>query len=108
MPGHSFFLPRFVPLEFASRFYEILHFHLFKFAHTEYKLTCNDFISKCFSGLSNSKRNFHSTGFLDIKEVYKNPLSRFGTKINDTRVTGHGAQFSFKHKVELAYIRPVF
>src|SRR5690349_550576 len=72
MPLHSFFFPEFIPLHFFAWLDEELHFHLFKFTHAEYKLARNDFISECFSNLGDTKRNFHSSRFLNVQEVDKN------------------------------------
>ena len=77
VPAKSFFFPIIIPLYFFSRLNKELHFHLFKFTHSENELPGNYFIPKCFSGLRNSKRNFHSTGFLNIQKINKNTLGSF-------------------------------
>ena len=82
VPFQAEFFPEFKPLHFLTRTNEELHFHLFEFAHTENKLTGNYLISKCFSDLSYTERNFHTTGFLHIEVVYKNTLSSLGAQID--------------------------
>src|SRR5690554_817597 len=57
VPFFSFCFPVFVPFQLFSWTNEILHFHLLKFPHSKNELSCNDFISKCFSDLCNSERN---------------------------------------------------
>src|SRR6266511_6006549 len=81
MPFHSCLFPVFIPFFLSARANKELHFHLFKFAHTEYKLTRNNFITKGLTCLSNPKRNFHSCCFLHIKEIHKNTLRSFRSKI---------------------------
>ena len=81
MPTQAELFPMFEPFQFLTRTNEELHLHLFEFTHTENKLTSNDFISKGFTYLANTKRHLHSTGFLHIKEIDKNTLCRFRTEI---------------------------
>src|ERR1051326_8623465 len=82
MPFHSFLFPVFIPLFLCSWTNEELHFHLFKLSHAKNKLPCYDLITKCFPYLCNSKRNFHSSGFLHIQEVHKNSLCSFWSEVN--------------------------
>src|SRR5690606_8574685 len=58
VPVQAFFFPVFVPLHLYTRTYKILHFHLFKLAHTENKLSCNDLVTESFTDLCNPERNF--------------------------------------------------
>src|SRR5688500_17852932 len=74
VPAHSFFLPVFVPLFLCTRPYKKLHFHLLKLTHSENKLPCYNLVPECFTYLRNSKRNFHSAGFLHIQKIYENAL----------------------------------
>src|SRR6185437_8397527 len=54
MPFHSFCFPIVVPFHFCSGLHKELHFHLFKFTHSENKLACYNFIAECFASLCNS------------------------------------------------------
>ena len=79
MPLQTGFFPEFIPETFCARANKELHFHLFKFTHTEDKLTGNYLISKGFTSLGNPKRNLHPCSLLHIQEVYKDALSCFWT-----------------------------
>src|SRR5215469_14599023 len=59
MPFQAYLFPFFKPVEFCTGLNKKLHFHLFKFAHSENKLSRNYFVSKRLAYLSNSKRHFH-------------------------------------------------
>src|SRR5690606_18056551 len=91
-----------------SGFNKELHLHLFKLAHTKDKLTRHDFVSEGFAGLCNTKRDFHTSGFLNIQKIHKNALCRLGTKIQIYGVFGRSSQLGAKHKVKLLDISPVF
>ena len=69
-------------LSFGSGANKKLHFHLFKFAHAENKLTCYDLVSESLTGLRNTKWNFHTRCLLHVQKIYKNALRSFGTQIN--------------------------
>src|SRR5687768_11046497 len=71
MELHPGLFPALIPSHFGARADEKLHFHLFKFPHTERELTRNDLISKSFSYLRNPERNLHPSAFLHIKEIDK-------------------------------------
>src|SRR5688572_31868358 len=108
MPFHSFRFPVFVPLFLCTRTNKELHFHLFKFPHTENELPCDDLITKCFSYLCNTKRNFHPSCFLHIQKVYKYALSCFRTQVNGIVFFGRNStKFCGEHEIELANICPV-
>src|SRR5215204_97144 len=66
MPLHSLFAPILVPFFLSTGPNKKLHFHLLKFTHSENKLPCHNLVPECFSNLCNTKRNFHSAGFLHI------------------------------------------
>src|SRR4051812_14448801 len=76
MPFHSFGLPVFIPFLLRTRADKELHFHLLKLAHPENKLARHNLISKRFTNLCNTKRNFHTPGFLHIQKVYEDTLCR--------------------------------
>ena len=82
VPFNPQYLPFLKPIEFSPRPDEELKFHLFKLAHSENELPGNNLIPKGFTNLSNTKRYFHSSRFLDIQVIDKNSLSCFGTEIN--------------------------
>jgi len=82
MPFDTCLFPVFIPFKLCSGAYKKLHLHLFKFTHTEDKLTRHDLVTEGFSYLGNTKRYLHTPGFLYIKVVYKNSLCRFRTKVN--------------------------
>ena len=69
-------------VEFRAGFYEILHFHLFEFAHTEDELTSHDFVTESLTDLCNTEGQLHAAGFLYVQVVYENTLSRFGAEVN--------------------------
>ena len=92
------------PLKVGTRFAEKLHFHLFKLAGAENKITGGNFVSERLTDLADTKRNLLARGTLGISKVYKNALRRFGTKINLVfGVLGNPLE-GLKHKVKLAYI----
>src|SRR5215213_1820654 len=55
MPFQSFFFPMLVPFFLRSGTNKKLHFHLLKLSHSKDKLPRNNFISKRFSYLCNTK-----------------------------------------------------
>src|SRR5665647_785584 len=82
VPFNAQVLPFLKPYKFSSRADKKLHFHLLKFAHSEYKLACNNLVPESLPDLSNTERNFHPSGFLHIHIVDKNSLCCFGAKVN--------------------------
>ncbi|MPM53462.1 hypothetical protein SDC9_100230 [bioreactor metagenome] len=96
-----------IPFHLLSWSNKKLHLHLFEFTHSENKLSRNNFISKCFPDLSNSKRDFHSSCFLYIQEVYKNSLGSFWAKVDNISVFTNATHLCTEHQVELSYISPV-
>ena len=107
MPFHSCLFPFLEPVEFRSRSHKKLHFHLFKFTHSENKLSCNNFVTKSFPNLCNSERDFHASGFLHVKVVHKNSLGSFWTKVNFRSSFCGCSYFCCKHQVKLSNICPV-
>ena len=107
MPLQAGLFPLFVPFFLGSRGNKELHFHLFKFPHAKNKLPGNNFVAKSFSGLCYSKRNLHSTRFLNIEKVDKYSLCRFRTEIQIHGRLGRSAELGAKHEVELFDIGPI-
>ena len=66
---HSCIFPIFIGFHFCTWSNKELHFHLFKFSHTEYKLTRYYFIAKRLAYLSYTKRYFHSSSIYDIFKI---------------------------------------
>src|SRR6056300_12294 len=106
MPVHPVLLPVVIPFHLLSRLNKELHFHLLKLLHPHDKLPRNNLISKCFTRLCDSKWQSHSTGFLDIQIVYKNPLCCFRSKINLTFPISC-THLCTIHQIELPHISPV-
>src|SRR3954469_14874604 len=107
MPLKPRFFPVLIPITFAARAHEKLHFHLLKLAHTEDKLTRYNFVAKCFTNLCNAKRYLHTRTLLHVEEVYKNALCRFGAQVNGVCFFCYRAKLGRKHQVKLADICPV-
>src|SRR5690606_16850695 len=107
MPIHSLFLPVFVPLHLGSGRNEKLHFHLFEFAHPEYKLPGYDFIPEGFTDLGDPKGDLLSGRFHYIEEIDKNSLRGFGAEVKICMLTANVSKLGGEHQVELAYIGPV-
>src|SRR4030042_2915467 len=80
-PFYPYIFPVAEPFHLGTRLNKILHFHLFKFPHPEDELTCDYLIAECFAYLGNAERHLHPACFLYIKEVYKDPLCCFRTKV---------------------------
>ena len=94
MPPESCCFPVFVPFHLFARPYKKLHFHLFELSHTEYKLTCDDFISECFSYLSNTEWNFLSGSLLYVEEIDEDALGGLWAKIEFVIFAGDVAELS--------------
>ena len=107
VPFQTDFFPFLEPIEFSTRFYEELHFHLFELAHTEDELTSYDFVTECLTNLSDAERNFHTACLLNVKVVYENTLSCFRTKVYFHCAIGCRTHFGREHKVELTNFSPV-
>ena len=107
VPFQTDFFPFLEPVEFGSRFYKELHFHLFELTHTEDKLTGNDLVTESLTNLCNTERNFHTTCLLYIEVVYKNTLCSFRTKINLHCSFGSRTHFSREHQIKLTNFCPV-
>ncbi len=110
MPLQTGFFPIFIPLLLCTRSNKKLHFHLLKLTHAENKLTRDNFITKSFSDLCNTKGNFHSSGLLHIEKIDKNTLCRFGAQVYFViLVIGRNSRTKLcsKHEIELTNIRPV-
>ena len=68
IPLNSPVLSIFQSTHLSAGFYEVLHFHLLKLTGAENKISWSDFVSECFSNLSNSKRNFSTSCQLERLE----------------------------------------
>ena len=107
MPFQTDFFPFLEPVEFCSRFYEELHFHLFKLTHTEDELTSYNFITESLTNLCNTERNLHTSCFLHVQVVHENTLSSFRTQVYLHGTVCSRSHFSGKHQVELTNFCPV-
>src|SRR5690625_4178640 len=97
VPFQSLFFPVFIPFDFFSGPDKELHFHLFKFPHSEDKLAGHYFISKSFSYLCNSKRDPQAAASLNIQEIHKNSLSSFRSQVKIHSTFCGSSQFGSKH-----------
>src|SRR5687767_15761386 len=59
VPFHPFLFPESIPFCFRPGADKVLHLHLLKFTHAEYKLSRHNFITESLSYLRNTKWNFH-------------------------------------------------
>src|SRR5690606_36766968 len=84
-----------------------LHLHLLKLPHTEDKLPGNDFISKGFSDLSDTKSHLHPRRLLHIEEIDKYPLGSFRPQVDGRRILCYRTHLGTKHQVELPYLGPI-
>src|SRR5574337_516230 len=107
VPFHPSFFPVIIPFHLCSWFNKKLHFHLFKFTHSENKLPGNNFVAKCFPCLCNAEGYFHTTGFLHIQKIYKNSLCCFGAQIYRSGIISYRTHLRTKHKIKLSYLCPV-
>ncbi len=109
MPIQPFRQPFIIIFLIRSGFHKILHFHLFKFPHSEYKLPGNHLIAKSFSDLCDTKRNFLAGSIHHILKIHKNSLCRFRTQIHSVIIVSRRgrAKLSFKHQIKLTHIGPV-
>ena len=73
----AFLLPIFEPFFVFTWWYEVLHFHLFKFAHAEDELAGDDFVAEGFACLGDAEGYFFSGGFLYLVEVDEDSLCGF-------------------------------
>ena len=108
MPFQSGCFPSLEPVEFSTRLYEELHFHLLELTHTENELTRNDLVTESLTDLCDTERNLHAAGLLYIQIVHKDTLGSFRTKINLHCTFRGRTHFGSKHQVELTNFRPVF
>ena len=107
MPFQTHFFPFWEPLQFCTRFYKELHLHLFKFTHTENELTGHNLITESLTNLCNTKRYFHTPGFLYIEVVHENSLCCFRTKVYFHCTFRSRSHISREHQVELTNLCPV-
>ena len=107
MPFQTDFFPFLEPIQFSTRFYEELHFHLFKLTHTEDELTGNDFVTESLTDLCNTERNLHTTGLLYVQVVNENTLSCFRTEVYLHGTFGSRTHFGREHQIELTDFGPV-
>ena len=108
VPIQSRFFPVRIPFLLRTRLHEKLHLHLFKFTHTEYKLTSNDLISKRLSYLCNTKWQLLTRSLLHIQVIHKYTLSRLWSQVQLTFFTRYIPQLCIKHQIKLTDIRPIF
>src|SRR5574344_1824161 len=108
MPFHAESLPIYEPFHLFAGANKELHLHLFKFAHAEYKLTCNDFVTESLTDLCNTERYLHTASFPNVKKVHKDTLSSLWTQENLHSSVRCRTHFGAKHQIELANFCPVF
>ena len=107
VPAHARFFPTGKPGELFAWPNKELHLHLLKLPHPKNELPRDDLIPESLSDLSNAEGDLHASRFLDIEEVDKDSLRRFGAEVNFHGAIGCRSHFGGKHEVELAYVRPV-
>src|SRR5699024_11072692 len=109
MPVKTLFQPLLVVIPISARFNKILHLHLFKLAHTKYKLSCYHFITERLTDLCNTKWNFLAGSIHYIFEVNKYALGCLRAQVNSLIITArrNSTKLSLKHQIELAHIGPV-
>ncbi len=73
-------LPIFEPFQIGTWLTEKFEFHLFKLTSPEYKITGSNFIAEGFADLSHTEGKFPAGRALDILEINKDTLRRFGTE----------------------------
>src|SRR5690606_30102544 len=81
-PLEALFDPISMPFLVGSRLHKILHFHLFEFAGSKDKFFSYYLVSKRFTLLRYSERNFHRHAVLHIQKLHEHTLSCFGPKVN--------------------------
>src|SRR6185437_2717484 len=79
---------------------KIFDFHLFELAHAKYKVARRDLVAKRFADLRDAEREFWMEGIKNIFKVRKNPLSRLGAQIGDSRLILARAYLRLEHHVE--------
>ena len=100
-PVFAKIFPVIKPFEICAGLAEKLHFHLLEFPDSKDKITRSNFVTERFTYLTYAERYLAASGTLNIKEVYKNALRRFGTKIYGRSAVLRYALKGFKHKVKL-------
>ena len=107
VPFQAGLLPFLEPFKLIAWTHEELHFHLLELTHTEDELTRNDFVTESLANLCDTKRNAHTSCFLNVKEVHEDALSRFRTQIDAHRTVGSASHLCREHQVELTHLSPV-
>ena len=89
------------PFKIRSRLTEKFKLHLLKFANAENKVSGGYFVTERFTYLSDTERKLFAGRALNICEVDKYTLRRFGTKIDGVFCVLRNALKRFEHKIEL-------
>ena len=107
VPTEAELFPMFEPLHLGAGFYEELHLHLFKLAHTEDKLASHYLVTEGFTYLCDTERYLHATGLLNVEVVDEYTLCRLGTEVDLHGAVGGRAHLGLEHEVELTHVGPV-
>ena len=107
VPLQAALFPHLKPLELLTGTNKELHLHLLKFTHAEHKLASHNLVAECLANLSDTERQTHATGLLNIEEVHKDALSGLGTQIHVHGVVAAAAHLGLEHEVKLAHVGPV-
>ena len=92
------------PFKISAGLAEEFKLHLFKFTHTENEVTGSNFVTEALADLCNAERNLLAACSLNVREVYKNTLSGFGTKVNFVLAVLGNTLKCLEHKIELTNV----
>src|SRR5262245_65072137 len=98
IPFKAFMDPLLMPCFIRARYAEKFDLHLLELTGAERKIARRDLISKRFTDLSDSERQFFPRSLKDIVEVDKDSLGRFRPEINFDRCFLHRTKRSFEHQ----------
>ena len=103
----AIFLPVSKPLQICSRFAEEFQLHLFKLSRSKCEVSGSYLVSKRFSYLGYSERNFFSRSPLNVPEIDEDALSSFRSQVYLRLRVFCNSLKGLEHQVELAYARKV-
>ena len=83
---------------------EVLDLHLLELAGAEDKVARGDLVAEGFADLGDTKGDLDPSGIDDVFIVGEDALGGLGAKVGRGGVIGEGADFSFKHELELAWL----